>query len=232
MKLTVLVPAAGAGRRMQAGVNKQYLELQGRPILAHTLALFEQSQEVGAIWLVTSEAEIAYCRSEVVERYGFGKVRGIVAGGRERQDSVRNGLRACRAEDDGIVLIHDGARPCFDPALIGKLARRAAEIGACVVGVPVKETIKQVAGGQVVATPERQTLWLAQTPQAFRYRLILDAHERALADGFHGTDDASLVERDGHAVAMLEGDYHNIKITTPEDLAVARVLLQWRREQA
>jgi len=231
MNLTVLVPAAGAGRRMQAGINKQYLALDNRPILAHTLELFDRSPEVRSIWVIVPEAEIEYCREDVTKRFGFKKIEGIVAGGRERQDSVRNGLRACQLEDEAIVLIHDGARPFFDPAMINSVAQQAAETGACVVGVPVKETIKQVAAGRIISTPERNTLWLAQTPQAFRYRLIMQAHDQAVADGYLGTDDASLLERTGHPVAMIAGDYRNIKITTPEDLAIARALLQWRREQ-
>lgn len=230
-RLTVLVPAAGLGRRMGAEVSKQYLELDGRPILAHTLALFEADPQVAQILVIAPADEHDYCRTQIVERYGFAKVTQLVAGGAERQDSVRNGLRACALGADEIVLIHDGVRPLFDPALIEPLAAKAAEVGGCIVGVPVKDTVKQVADGLVRATPERELLWLAQTPQVFRFGLIRDAHEQALADGFSATDDASLLERLDQPVAMLEGDYRNLKITTPEDLVLARALLQWRREQ-
>lgn len=230
-RLTVLVPAAGLGRRMQAGVNKQYLELDGRPILAHTLALFEADPQVAQILVIAPPDELDYCRTDIVHRHGFTKVAQLVAGGAERQDSVRNGLRSCELADDEIVLIHDGVRPLFDPALIAPLAAKAAEVGGCIVGVPVKDTVKQVVEGEITTTPERKLLWLAQTPQAFRFGLIREAHEQALAEGFVGTDDASLLERLGRPVAMLEGDYRNLKITTPEDLVLAGALLQWRREQ-
>ncbi len=225
MRVIVLLPAAGTGSRMRAAVNKQYLLLADRPVLAHTLAIFDAHSAVDSIHLVSPEAEIDFCRREVVERYGFAKVRGIVAGGAERQDSVRNGLLACAARADDIVLIHDGARPFFPPGLLSEVVATAARVGACMVGVPVKDTIKEVADGLVVATPDRRRLWQAQTPQAFRFELILEAHERAAREGFRGTDDAALVERLGRPVAMLEGSYRNIKITTPEDLLLARAFL-------
>lgn len=221
----VLVPAAGAGRRMGAAVNKQYLTLAGRPILAHTLDLFEKHPAVEGVVVVSPREEIPFCRKEVVERYGFGKVRALVEGGGERQDSVRNGLAACPGGDDDIVLIHDGVRPFFPAELIGAVAETAARVGGCVVGVPVKDTIKEVEGGRIAGTPPRGRLWQAQTPQAFPLRVIREAHARALRDGFRGTDDASLVERLGAPVAMVEGSYRNIKITTPEDLVLARAFL-------
>ncbi|BCR06969.1 2-C-methyl-D-erythritol 4-phosphate cytidylyltransferase [Desulfuromonas versatilis] len=222
MNVTVLIPAAGMGNRMGAAVNKQYLALAGRPILAHTLALFERHPRVDHIYIISPTAEIDYCRSEIVARYGFAKVRQVVAGGAERQDSVRNGLEACGAAETDVVLIHDGVRPFFPPALLEPVVASAASVGGCVVGVPVKDTIKQVAAGRIEGTPDRRGLWQAQTPQAFRFGLILQAHRRALAEGFSGTDDASLFERLGLPVAMLEGSYRNIKITTPEDLVLAR----------
>lgn len=225
MSVIVLVPAAGTGSRMRAAVNKQYLTLADRPILAHTLALFDSHFVVDRIHVIAPEAEIDYCRREVVERYDFDKVRSIVAGGPERQDSVRNGLLACGGEADDIVLIHDGARPFLSPALIPDVVATAARVGGCVVGVPVKDTIKEVADGMLVGTPDRQRLWQAQTPQAFRFAVIREAHERAEREGFRGTDDAALVERLGGSVAMIEGSYRNIKITTPEDLILARAFL-------
>jgi len=225
MSVIVLIPAAGLGRRMQAAHNKQYLALDDRPILAHTLALFDDHPRVDHIYIISPDDEIPFCRREVVQRFGFAKVRDIVAGGTERQDSVRNGLRACRAGEDDIVLIHDGVRPFFPPRLIEAVIDTAARVGGCVVGVPVKDTIKEVADGWILSTPERGRLWQAQTPQGFRYPLVCDAHERAYAEGWRGTDDASLVERLGLPVAMLEGSYRNIKITTPEDLVLARALL-------
>ena len=226
MSVIVLVPAAGAGSRMGAAVNKQYLTLADRPILAHTLNLFDNHPAVDSIHLVSPATEIAYCRCEVVERYAFAKVRSIIAGGAERQDSVRNGLLQCGAAADDIVLIHDGARPFFPPDLIPSVVATALRVGACLVGVPVKDTIKGVEDSLVLGTPDRHRLWQAQTPQAFRFELIRTAHERAVRDGFRGTDDASLIEHFGHPVAMLEGCYRNIKITTPEDLILAEAFLK------
>ena len=225
MKVYVLVPAAGLGRRMGTSLNKQYLTLDDRPILAHTLALFDGHPRVDGIYVISPADEVPFCRREVVERYGFAKVLGLVAGGAERQDSVRNGLRACAAEAEDVMLIHDGVRPFCPPVCIDTAIDTASRVGACVVGVPVKDTIKEVEGGLIQGTPQRQRLWQAQTPQAFRYGLIRDAHERALAEGWIGTDDASLVERIGLPVAMVTGDYRNIKITTPEDLLLARAFL-------
>ncbi|WP_432822981.1 2-C-methyl-D-erythritol 4-phosphate cytidylyltransferase [Trichloromonas sp.] len=225
MSVIVLIPAAGMGRRMQASLNKQYLALDERPILAHTLTLFDDHPRVDHIYIISPADEIPYCRREVVQRFGFRKVRDVIAGGAERQDSVRNGLRACHAGEDDIVLIHDGVRPFFPPRLLEAVIDTAARVGGCVVGVPVKDTIKEVADGLITGTPERGRLWQAQTPQGFRFPLILDAHEQALFEGWRGTDDASLVERLGLPVAMLEGSYRNIKITTPEDLVLARAFL-------
>jgi len=226
MKLTALIPAAGSGRRMQSGINKQYLELAGQPILAHTLRLFDEHPAVDGIWLIAPVAELDYCRTDVIERFGFCKIRGIIAGGAERQDSVRNGLRACQAAAEDLVLIHDGARPLLKRELIGQVASAASRSGAAVVGAPVKDTIKQVGDDRsIISTPPRDSLWLAQTPQVFRYEIILSAHEKAFREGYRGTDDASLVEWNGGKVVMVEGDYRNLKITTPEDLVLARALL-------
>lgn len=227
MTLKILIPAAGAGRRMQAGINKQYLELAGQPVLAHTLRLFDQHPSVAEIWVISPPAEIDYCRSEIIARYGFKKITAVVAGGNERQESVRNGLVACGAQADDLILIHDGARPLLNPQLIDQVARAAREQGAAVVGVPVKDTIKQVAADQsILATPPRESLWQAQTPQAFRYEIILAAHEAACRRQFRGTDDASLVEWSGGRVVMVEGDSRNLKITTPDDLLLAEALLE------
>lgn len=225
MTATVLIPAAGMGRRMGASINKQYLQLAGRPILAHTLALFEHSPQIDRIVVISPPEEIDYCRREVVTAFGFRKVEAVIAGGVERQDSVRNGLRHLGDQAQDLVLIHDGVRPFFPAGLVAEVIRVAAEVGGCVVGVPVKDTVKEVAGGRILATPERARLWLAQTPQAFPCTVVRTAHEKAFAEGFRGTDDASLVERLGAPVAMLEGSYRNIKITTPEDLVLAQAFL-------
>jgi len=217
---------------MRAGVNKQYLELAGQPVLVHTLRLFEQHPAVAEIWVIAPASEVEYCRSEIVTRYDFAKVRGVVSGGAERQDSVRNGLLACQADPQELVLIHDGVRPLLTPGLVDLVAAAARQHGAAVVGAPVKDTVKQVSKDRVVtATPPRAGLWQAQTPQAFRYEIIRDAHDKAFHRGYRGTDDASLVEWAGGRVVMVEGDYRNLKITTPEDLVLAEALLAHSQER-
>ena len=226
-RIYALIPAAGMGKRMGAGHNKQYLLLDGKPILAHTLAVFENSPLIEAIYLVIPEAEIPYCRSEVVERYGFGKVRAVIAGGAERQNSVINGLRGMTGvADDDLVLIHDGVRPFVPVDVLERAAAAADEFGGAVVAVPVKDTVKVARDGIVTETPKREELWLAQTPQAFRYGLIRAAYHAAAAEGFLGTDDASLMERQGWPLHIVMGDYRNIKITTPEDMVLAEAFLK------
>jgi 2-C-methyl-D-erythritol 4-phosphate cytidylyltransferase len=215
------------GKRMAAGINKQYLKLGGKPILAHTLAVFENAAFVDDIYVIVPGDEIPYCTENVIERHGFTKVRRIVAGGRERQQSVFNGLKAADGlESDDIVIVHDGVRP-FVPL---EAVRRSVEVArlhdGALVAVPVKDTVKITSGGVVVDTPSRENIWLAQTPQTFRYRLILDAYERADREGFLGTDDSSLVERMGKKVRIVMGDYRNIKITTPEDMILAEAFLK------
>ena len=227
MRVVALVPAAGMGKRMGAEINKQYLLLEGKPILARTLEVLEQAPFVDAIYVIIPEAEIPYCREHVVERYGFAKVRKIVAGGAERQHSVLNGLRAMEGSaDDDVVLIHDGVRPFIPIAVLKRSVEVAMTEDGSLVAVPAKDTIKTVEAGIVTGTPPREKLWLAQTPQTFRYGLIRAAHELAEAEGFLGTDDASLVERLGKEVHVVMGDYRNIKITTPEDLILAEAFLK------
>lgn len=224
MKRIALVPAAGMGKRMGATINKQYLALAGKPILAHTLELLQQAAFIDEIYPVVPAEEMDFCRIQVLERYGIRKARQIVAGGAERQHSVLNGLRAMVAADDDIVLIHDGVRPFVSPAVLLRSLEIAAEFDGAIVAVPAKDTIKVVKEAAVIATPPRESLWLAQTPQTFRYGVIRAAHEQAEAEGFIGTDDASLLERLGKKVHIVIGDYRNIKITTPEDLVVAEAL--------
>lgn len=228
MAVFALVPAAGMGKRMGASINKQYLLLAGRPILAHTLSVFEGASFVDGVFVITPEDEIPFCRDQVVERYGFTKVLGIVAGGAERQHSVLNGLRAMEgtAADDDVVLIHDGVRPFVSTDVLARATAVAREDDGALVAVPAKDTVKTVEDGIITGTPPRETLWLAQTPQAFRYAVIRAAHEIADAERFLGTDDAMLVERLGRSVRIVVGDYRNIKITTPEDMVLAEAFLK------
>jgi len=222
-----LIPAAGMGKRMGASINKQYLQLAGMPIVARTISVFENAPFIDGILLVTPADEIPYCREHVVEAHGFRKVLEIVPGGKERQNSVMNGLRALqgRATEHDVVLIHDGVRPLVGEGVLRESIDVARHWDGALVAVPAKDTIKTVRDGLVVATPARDTLWQAQTPQAFRYGVIFAAHLAAEQEGFMGTDDASLVERRGGAVRIVRGDYRNIKITTPEDIVLAEAFL-------
>jgi 2-C-methyl-D-erythritol 4-phosphate cytidylyltransferase/2-C-methyl-D-erythritol 2,4-cyclodiphosphate synthase len=219
--VTAIIPAAGAGRRF--GGPKQFLSLAGRPILAHTLDAFETCDRVDAVIVVAPPEDLDRCSRDIVQGYGFGKVTSIVPGGPDRRDSVRNGLYAANPSTD-VVVIHDAVRPFVSPALITSSIERCRETGAVVVAVPVKETVKVCRDGRVLETPLRETLWSVQTPQTFRYGLILEAHKRALTEGWSVTDDAMLVERIGQEVVVVEGSYDNIKITTPEDLSIAEAL--------
>ena len=231
-KTFALIPAAGMGKRMGASINKQYLQLDGMPIVARTISVFEQSPFIDAIYLVIPEAEIPYCREHVIAACGFRKVVEIIPGGKERQNSVMNGLRAMRQHlaDDDVVVIHDGVRPLITAELLQESIELARRSDGALVAVPAKDTIKTVCDGIVINTPDRETLWQAQTPQSFRFGVIFNAHRSAEQDRYIGTDDASLVERMGGAVRIVRGDYRNIKITTPEDLILAESFLADERK--
>ncbi len=225
MRTVAIVPAAGSGNRMGGGLCKQYLSLDGIPILVRTLKVFEQCPLVDALLVVVPPQDLDGVRDAVLAPWKLKKVAGIIPGGKERQDSVRAGLEAL-APDADIVVIHDAVRPFITVDLISQCVRAARQEGAVTVGVPVKDTVKEVAtDGRVMRTCDRSLLWLTQTPQAFRRDIIEHAHRAAVHDGFQGTDDTSLVERMGIAVRMIRSEYTNIKITTPEDLVVAEALL-------
>lgn len=226
VRTTALIPCAGKGKRMGNAVNKLYLDLGGRPLLAYTLDLFQSNSLITEIVLVAAESEIEYCRREIVDKYGFSKVKHLIPGGGERQESVSNGLQHIEREAE-LVLIHDGARPFLDNNTLNRAVAAGWEKGAAVVGVPVKDTVKIVAEDySVKTTPPRQFLWLAQTPQVFRKDIIVKAYAEAANKGWTGTDDASLVEELGLPVYMVPGEYTNIKITTPEDLLLAGEILK------
>jgi len=232
-KAFALIPAAGMGKRMGASINKQYLQLDGLPIVARTISVFEDSPLIEAIYLVIPADEIPYCREHVVSACGFRKVVEIVPGGRERQNSVMNGLNAMRKNvaDDDVVLIHDGVRPLITPQLLSESIEVARNNDGALVAVPAKDTIKVARDGIIIDTPLREMLWQAQTPQSFRFATIYAAHRAAELEGFTGTDDASLVERRGGVVRIVRGDYRNIKITTPEDLILAEAFLAGERKE-
>jgi 2-C-methyl-D-erythritol 4-phosphate cytidylyltransferase len=223
MAYRVVIPAAGQGKRMGAGKNKLLLTLNHVPVLIHTLKVFEGDEKCEGIVLSVHPQDEKEIRS-LLQEYEIKKVTAIVPGGAERQHSVYNGLKAL--SDNGIVLVHDAARPFIDLETIHRLTDLAEENGAAIVAVPVKDTIKRVQSNTVTETVERSSLWAVQTPQAFRVSLLLEAHRKADAEGFIGTDDASLVERLGHKVIVTEGNYDNIKLTTPEDLFFAEAILR------
>ncbi len=224
---SAIVLAAGSGRRMGTSVPKQYLEILGKPLLYYTLLAFEQS-DVDEVVLVTSPDYLEWCRTELVETYGFQKVSAIVPGGAERTDSVGCGVKAARGD---YVLVHDGARCLVTPEIIRRAMDAAVTYEAAVIGMPVKDTIKQTGPeGIILATPDRSTLWAAQTPQAFAAGLLKEAY--AKKDAYEKkTDDADFVfAMTGKDAVMIEGNYDNIKVTTPEDLVFAERVLQMRQK--
>ena len=226
-KYTAIVLSAGKGSRMGSSVHKQYLLLCGRPVIYYTLKAFEESL-VDEIVLVTGEGEEEYCRKEIVEKYKLHKVTKIVKGGKERYHSVFQGLSACEHTD--YVLIHDGARPFIGQEVIRHIMDEVQKNHACIAAVPVKDTIKKVdENGKVEDTPPRKSLYTVQTPQAFSYSLIYDSYQKMIADGREDvTDDAMVVEQEtGTKILLVEGSYQNIKITTPEDLAIAEAFLRY-----
>ncbi len=228
MRAAVIIPAAGRGLRMGKNINKQYLPLSGKPLLAHTLCACIDSQFFSAIVVVVTPGEEELFRRDVLLPWLPQDKITIVTGGKERQDSVYNGLRALSAETD-LVCIHDGARPLVRTSLFGSCLCMAEQHGAAITAVPVKDTIKIVADNQVMSTPPRETLWAVQTPQAFRFNLLLSVYRRALSENYYATDDAALLEHYRYTVRVVPGDYENIKVTTAEDLVVAETLLRGRQ---
>ena len=221
-RIGAVVVAAGTSSRM-GGIDKIFAPLLGAPLICYALDRLEAFSPVGQVVLVLDQASLEHGR-DLVDQSGYRKVSTVCPGGSRRQDSVFLGLQALEPCD--WVVIHDGARPCLDQATLERGLESASETGAAVAGVPVKDTIKTVSDQRVVVnTPDRRGLWAAQTPQIFRYDLIMDAHQRCTEAV---TDDAAMVESLGHAVKMFLGSYENLKVTTPEDLAVAEVFLRAR----
>lgn len=222
---TAVIVAAGKGKRMGTDISKQFLPLCGKEILTHTVEVFEKADRIRDIVLVTGTDSLQDVQ-DMVREYGWQKVISVVAGGKERQDSVWNGLQAI-SEDTEIVLIHDGVRPFVTEEILDLSIETAVEMGGCVAGVPAKDTIKVCNSENIaVDTPDRSTLWQIQTPQTFRKELIVKAYEQAKAEGFVGTDDASLAENSGYSVKVIMGSYRNIKITTKEDLLIGEAFLK------
>ena len=221
----VVIVAAGTGSRMNMGINKQFIKLEGKEIIAYTIEKFYNNSNIEDIVVVVKEDESEFFKKEILDKYNFKNVK-IAYGGKERQDSVYNGLKLLDEKCD-VVLIHDGARPFVSDKIIDKSIEEANEHKAIVVGVPVKDTIKVIDNDKnIVDTPNRSVLWAVQTPQTFDYNILIDAYKDAFKNKFYGTDDAMLVERIGYKVKMLEGSYNNIKITTQEDLNIGSQILR------
>ena len=226
-KNTAIVLAAGQGKRMNSKIQKQFLEIQGCPVLYYSLRCFQDSPLIRDIILVTGEDMVSYCEKEIVEKYNFTKVRRVIAGGRERYVSVYAVLLAC--EDCEYVFIHDGARPFITEEILERGLEGAIKTGACVIGMPSKDTVKLADDkGFVSETPERSRVWTVQTRQFFSYSLIRSAHESIRKKDMSAvTDDAMVVEQEtGNSVVLAQGSYQNIKITTPEDLDIAEAFLR------
>lgn len=228
-RTAAIVLAAGSGKRMESSTKKQYMLLDGKPVVYYSLKAFQESF-VDEIILVVSAGDTEYCRKEIVERYGFSKVSHITEGGKERYHSVAAGLQ--NAQNCDFVFIHDGARPMITQELLSRLFACVTEHGACVAGMPVKDTIKIAdEHGFIEQTPDRRLVWMIQTPQVFEYSLIQNAYEQLLereqeflSKGISVTDDAMVVESlTGHKVRLVEGSYENMKITTPEDMKIAEL---------
>lgn len=229
-KITAIVLAAGSGSRMKSKTKKQFMEIKGKPVIWYSLFEFEKSR-VDEIILVTGKEDIDYCKKEIVEKYNLKKIKNVVAGGSERYESVYNGLKEVT---ENIVLIHDGARPLINNEIIERSIEGAIKSDACVVGVPVKDTIKRAnKEGYIIDTPNRSELWITQTPQSFKTDLVKMAYKKMKGELEKGnttlniTDDAMVVEEfTTNQVRFVQGDYKNIKVTTPEDIDIAELFIE------
>lgn len=222
-----MMPAAGSGQRMGAGYNKLFLQLDHKPIIIHTLLVFEEDPACMGVILAVKPDERNEIQS-MLDQFGISKIKTIVDGGTERQYSVAACIEA--HAEDGIVLVHDAARPFLKRSVIANLVRKATEFGAAIAAVQPKDTMKIATDGVVEKTVDREKLWIVQTPQAFRYDVLKEASESANRTGFLGTDEAMLVERLGHPVQIVESTYENVKMTTQEDLAFGEIILKRQQE--
>ena len=224
---SVIIVAAGSGKRMNMDINKQFIKLNKKEIIAHTIDVFYKNENVDEIIVCIKKEEEELFKDKIINKYSFKNIK-IAYGGKERQDSIYNGLK-CLDDKCDIVLIHDGARPFVDDRIINESIKVAREKKAVVVGTPVKDTIKVVCDGIINDTPNRVNLWSAQTPQVFEYKLITKAYEKAYENNYYGTDDSMLVENIGQEVTMIMGSYDNIKITSPEDISIGEQILSLRK---
>ena len=228
IRTVAIIPAAGMGLRMGGAVPKQFRPFGGQPLLVHSLRVFQSSPVIDAVVLAVPDADLQYCRTEIVDPHGFTKVTHVVAGGKERQDSVRQAL-AVVEESVHLVVIHDAVRPFVTETMVKQVVEAAALDGAAIIALPMRDTVKQVGDDRLIErTIDRKPLWLAQTPQAFRRDWLDEAHRKAQAEGLAATDDAFLVEWMGHPVRVVEGSGENIKVTRPEDLVIGEAILASR----
>lgn len=223
--VTAIIVAAGKGSRMNVGYNKQYIKIKEKEILTYTLEIFERNKKVDNIILVAHENEVDFCEKQIVEKYNILKVIKVVSGGRTRQESVYKGLKECK--DSDLIIIHDGARPFLKSDYIDKCINVALEKQSAVLAVKVKDTIKTGENGVFINTLKRDNLYSVQTPQVFKYDLIIKAHKKAIENDLIATDDASLIEDLGHKVNIVEGDYFNIKVTTKEDIFLGESIINY-----
>jgi 2-C-methyl-D-erythritol 4-phosphate cytidylyltransferase len=224
-KVCAIIAAAGSGSRMGANFNKQFIKIKDKPLLYYTLNAFNKNSFVDNIIITAKEEEISFIKEEIVYKYKLSKVSAVIAGGKERQDSVFNALKSI--SDFDIVLIHDGARPFVSQEIIENGIENAIKFGATACGVSPKDTIKlKGENGFSSGTLNRDELFSVQTPQCFRYELIFEAHKRAFQQGVRYTDDTAVIESFGENVFLYDGSYENIKITTPEDLIFANRIVE------
>ena len=222
MKVGAIIPAAGRGKRIGASVPKQFLEIQGKPLLHHTLTVFASCKLIDYVVLVMPRTDVDETGDDWLNKYEI--VREVVVGGEQRQDSVYNGFNSLE-EETGIVVVHDGVRPFTTPQMITATVEAAQQHGAAITAIPVSDTVKQAADGFVKQTVSRDGLWRVQTPQAFQYGLLKQAFKKAKKDSYYGTDEGSLVEYLGERVKIVPGSELNIKITRKEDLVLGESLL-------
>ncbi|MBI5417798.1 2-C-methyl-D-erythritol 4-phosphate cytidylyltransferase [Candidatus Poribacteria bacterium] len=225
MKTIAIIAAAGQSRRMGGELNKQFIEICGKPLLAYSLLVFNNSPLIDEIFIAIEAKNIDFCRKQIIDKYNITKVKNIIAGGKERQDSIYNALNVIPSDTDYVV-IHDGARPMVTYEMIESLLAQTFKNGASITAMPVKDTIKETENSLVVRTIDREKLVYVQTPQAFAAKIIKEAYAKAYENGFIGTDDAVLVERLGIKIKIVEGSYSNIKVTTPDDISIAEALIK------
>jgi 2-C-methyl-D-erythritol 4-phosphate cytidylyltransferase len=234
MKVAAIIAAAGQGLRMRQDRPKTYLSLGKKPLLVHTLEVFETIPEVHEVAVVVHPNDLELCQEEVIAPFGFKKILRLVPGGKERQDSVYNALKVLKNEEDEleVILVHDGVRPFVAREQVSQVIAAARRHGGAVLGIPCQDTLKRVnTKGEVVATVERQELWQIQTPQAFQAALLWRAFREAMSSGFYATDEAGLVEALGQPVMVVQGSPLNLKITTPDDLKLAEAILASRKKK-